>query len=158
MVSERRKRRRATPGWRTTEDVARRQNIADAATEFEPVGPGAWKSQVSRFRVIIYLCAAPNANISVPREQCGEYATAFGWDVVAVIEDRDGLGHPGEREGLKRVLERIEQREAGAVLTPSRSMISPVAEEYAEISRRIEKWGAFLQVAHTEPARARAER
>ncbi|MGW0707070.1 recombinase family protein [Streptomyces sp. NPDC002643] len=158
MVSQRNKNRGAAHR-RTPEDITRRQNIADAAAgiPFEPAATEGFTSRVTAFRVIIYLCAAPNANISVPRQQCREYAEAFGWEIVATVEDRDGLGHPKQREGLARVLERIERGEAGAVLTPSRSMISPIPQEYAEVARKVEKCGAFLQVAASERMRARTE-
>ena len=94
---------------------------------------------------------------SGPRKEARAYAEAFRWEVVAEIEDRHGLGSPEGREGLKRVIERIARREAGAVLTPWRSMISPLPEEFAEVSRKVEKWGAFLQVTDSDRARARAE-
>jgi hypothetical protein len=103
-------------------------------------------SKVSRFRVVIYLCGARNADLGVPRTQCREYAGAFGWDVVAEIEETEGLNNPAERDGLARAIEHVKEERAGAVLTPWRTMISPIAREYDETARSIEKWGGFLQV------------
>lgn len=75
----------------------------------------------------------------------------FGWDVVAVIEDTTGLLPPQGRDGLMRAIERIQVREAGAVLTAWRSMISPVQAEFDEVAAEIEKAGGFLHVKDWSP-------
>ena len=107
---------------------------------------------------MLYLCGAANADLSKPRDQCRDYADAFGWEVVAEIEDRDALNSPEGRPGLTEAISRIENREARAVLTPWRSMISPVEEEYHEVSRQIEKRGGFLQVMPSDRARTSTAR
>jgi hypothetical protein len=145
----------ATPPRRTTGERQRRRELANAALG---AAPGeidtAAVPKIDRFRVVIYLCGAPNADISAPHRQCREYAEAFGWEIVAEIEDREGLNHPTGRAGLKAAIERIERKEAGAVLTPWRSMISPVPREYDEVARGVEKWGGFLHVMDADRARA----
>lgn len=156
MVSDKQQGREPTPPRRTLGDVQRRQRLADAAVGI-PLEPHDWTSQVARFRVVIYLCGAANADMSVPLQEAKGYAEAFGWDVTAVIEERAGLGHPKDRSGLDEAMERLKQKEAGAVLTPWRSMISPIAEEYAEVARLAEKFGGFLQVVASDRVRARAE-
>lgn len=113
---------------------------------------------VGRLRVVLYLCGAPNADISAPRRECREYAEAFGWEITAVIEDHDGLNKPEGRVGLAQAIERIRNREAGALLTPWRSMISPVRQEYDEVNRKIESAGGFLEVKNSDHARASAAR
>jgi hypothetical protein len=160
MVSEREHGRETAPQRRTVGDIQRRRSLADAAAgvQLDAADANSAAPRVGKFRVVIYLCGAPNADISGPAQACREYADAFRWEVVAEIEDRHGLGVPEGREGLKRAVELIERREAGAVLTPWRSMISPVPEEYAEVARKIEKWGAFLQVMDSDRVRARADR
>lgn len=152
MVGEREQERDAGAGRRTAGQLERRRGLADASVGMLP----GESSAVGRFQVIIYLCSAPNTDVSGLLEEARAYAEAFRWEVVAEIEDRHGLGHPEDREGLTRVIERIERREAGAVLTPWRSMISPIPEEFAEVSRQIEQWGAFLQVTDSDRARVRA--
>lgn len=95
---------------------------------------------------MIYLCGAPGANVGVPRQECTEYAEAFGWQVVGVIEDHAGLLPPEGRDGLRQAVGRIEGGEVGAVLTAWRSMISPIPHEYDQVSREIERAGGFLHV------------
>lgn len=113
---------------------------------------------VGRVQVVLYLCGAANADLRQPRDQCREYANAFGWEVVAEVEDRDGLSSPEGRTGLAQAIERVKAKEARAVLTPWRSMISPLQKEYDEVSRQIEKWGGFLQVMPGDRSRASAAR
>jgi hypothetical protein len=36
-------------------------------------------SGVERFKVIVYLCTAANADPAVARGECVEYADMFGW-------------------------------------------------------------------------------
>ncbi|MEU9975078.1 hypothetical protein [Streptomyces sp. NPDC051014] len=141
MVSES-ERDEPKAGRRTDGDRQRRQTLNDAANGIE------------RFRVVIYVCTALNADASIPIGKCRQYAQAFGWDVVAEIEERDTLRRPAQREGLTRAIERIEQRQAGAVLTPWPSMVSTSPEEYHEVARLIEKWGGFLHVMDGAKAQA----
>ncbi|MFJ1749862.1 recombinase family protein [Streptomyces sp. NPDC088116] len=115
-------------------------------------------AKVSRFRVVIYLCGAPNANLSAEQDRCHGYAEAFGWEIAAEIEDRDRLNKPEGRTGLAQALERIKRREAGVLLTPWRSMISPVPQEFDEVARKVESAGGFLQVMDSDGARATAAR
>ncbi|MGI5196906.1 recombinase family protein [Streptomyces sp. CA-288835] len=115
-------------------------------------------TSVGRLRVVLYLCGAPNADISAPRRKCREYAEAFGWEITAEIEDHDGLNEPDGRVGLAQAIERIRGGEAGALLTPWRSMISPVQREYNEVNRKIESAGGFLEVQNSDLARASAAR
>ncbi|MEU8695616.1 hypothetical protein [Streptomyces sp. NPDC048665] len=110
--------------------------------------------KIERFRVVMYLCGAPNSNLSEPRHECQEYAEAFGWEIAAEIEDRDGLNDPESRTGLGQAVEHIRNKEAGALLTPWRSMTSPVPQEYDEVARKIEGAGGFLHVMDTDRARA----
>ncbi|MEU3255006.1 recombinase family protein [Streptomyces sp. NPDC006997] len=130
---------------RSEGDLQRRRALADAAA-----------GVVQRFRCVIYLCAAPNTNIAVPREECTEYAQAFGWEITEVIEERAGLLPPRGRAGLERALGYVSSGEAGAVLTAWRSMISSLPQEYDEVAREIEKSGGFLHVKHSARTEQRA--
>ncbi|MDX3453987.1 hypothetical protein PV396_18880 [Streptomyces sp. ME02-8801-2C] len=143
-----------TTARRTEGDLARRRALADAASGVLPgeaeVAAGA--ARIQRFRCVIYLCGAPNADIGAPRKECTEYAEAFGWEITSVIEDRVGLLPPDGREGLVRAIDSVKGGEAGAVLTAWRSMISPVPQEYDQIAGEIEKAGGFLHVKDSERA------
>ncbi|MER6911360.1 hypothetical protein ABT354_06780 [Streptomyces sp. NPDC000594] len=138
-----------SPTVRTDGDRRRRRNLADAAAGCVAVGddgPGRPAARTERFRVVVYLCGAPGADLSAPRRACADYIDSLGWHVVAVIEDRDGLGPPDIRLGLRQALVHVREQRAGAVLTPWRSMISPLPQEYNEVARRVESSGGFLQV------------
>ncbi|WP_228386562.1 hypothetical protein [Streptomyces katsurahamanus] len=74
-----------------------------------------------------------------------------------MVEDRDGLNPPDGRTGLQEAIERVAEKRAGAVLTPSRSMISPVPQEYNEIARKVESAGGFLQIIDVACAASRDE-
>ncbi|MFD4831014.1 hypothetical protein ACFWPV_14360 [Streptomyces uncialis] len=129
---------------RSEADRARRRQIADAAYGVAPDVP-----QIQQFRVVVYLCGDPRTDFSEARQECLTYATAFGWVVEAVVEDRDWLVAPSGRTGLCRAIEYVRERRAGAVLTPRGSMISSVPQECDETARKIEKLGGFLQVMGT---------
>jgi hypothetical protein len=133
---------------RTEGDLRRRQALADAAAGISPgeADVPAEAAKIERFRCVIYLCGAPNANIGVPRKECTEYAEAFGWEITGLIEDHTGLLPPEGRDGLRQAVDRIKRGEAGAVLTAWRSMISPVPQEYDQVTREIENAGGFLHV------------
>jgi hypothetical protein len=55
---------------------------------------------------------------------------------------------PKGRDGLATAIARVEGKQADAILTAYRSMISPRAEEYGEVASDIEKAGGFLVVRH----------
>lgn len=133
---------------RTDGELRRRQALADAAAGVRPgeADVPAEAAKVERFRCVIYLCGAPNTDITAPCQECTEYAEAFGWEITGVIEERAGLLSPHGRDGLGRAVEHIKSGEAGAVLTAWRSMISSVPQEYDEVAREIEKAGGFLHV------------
>jgi hypothetical protein len=133
---------------RTEGDLRRRQALADAAAGISPgeADVPAEAAKVERFRCVIYLCGAPNANIGAPRKECIEYAEAFGWEITGLIEDHTGFLPPEGRDGLRQAVDRIKRGEAGAVLTAWRSMISPVPQEYDQVAREIENAGGFLHV------------
>ncbi|WP_399926375.1 hypothetical protein [Streptomyces kanamyceticus] len=132
-----------TPTGRSDGDLRRRRALADAAAGIGPEESG----RIKRFRCVIYLCGAPQANIVGPRIDCVEYAEAFGWEITEVIEERAGLLPPQGRDGLGRAVRWVRRGEAGAVLTACRSMISAVPGEYDELASEIEKAGGFLHVA-----------
>lgn len=94
---------------RTEGDLRRRQALADAATGIPPgdVDVPAEAAKIERFRCVIYLCSAPNANTEAPRKECTEYAKAFGWEITGVVEDHAGLLPPDGREGLRQAVDRI---------------------------------------------------
>ncbi|MGW7578276.1 hypothetical protein [Streptomyces sp. NPDC054765] len=147
---------------RTEGYLKRRQALADAATGIPAgeVDAPAEAAKFHRFRCVVYLCGAPNANIEVPRRECTAYAKAFGWEIAGVVEDHAGLLPPDGREGLRQAVDRIKGGEAGAVLTAWRSMISPVPQEYDQVTREIETAGGFLHVmdsAGAEDALTRGE-
>lgn len=104
-------------------------------------------------RVVVYLCTAPNARTAPLRTACVDAASAYAWEVVAIIEDREGLLPPQGRPGLDEVMKRITNGEVGAVVTAWRSMISPLVGEYDEIARQIEKAGGFLYVLDSDQNR-----
>lgn len=146
--------RQGRTGIRRTEgELRRRAGLADAAAG---VAPGeadvpARAARIERFRCVIYLCGAARTDMAAPRKECTEYAEAFGWEIADVIEEYAGLLPPHGRPGLGRAVEYVNSRAAGAVLTAWRAMISPVAQEYDEVARAIERAGGFLHVK--EPAR-----
>lgn len=133
---------------RSQGDLRRRQALADAAAAISPgeADVPAEAAKIERFRCVIYLCGAPRTNIAGPRQECTEYAEAFGWEITEVIEERAGLLPPQGRDRLWQAVEHIRSGEAGAVLTAWRSMISSVPQEYDEVAREIEKAGGFLHV------------
>ncbi|MFH9075091.1 hypothetical protein [Streptomyces alboflavus] len=138
---------------RTEGELRRRAGLADAAAG---VAPGAADvparaARIERFRCVIYLCGAAHTDMTAPRAECTEYAEAFGWEITDVIEEHAGLLPPHGRPGLGRAVACVNSRTAGAVLTAWRSMISPVAQEFDEVAREIERAGGFLHVK--EPAR-----
>ncbi|GGS24982.1 hypothetical protein AB0E75_03070 [Streptomyces griseoviridis] len=134
---------------RTEGDLRRRRALADAAAGMPPI---------ERFHCVIYLCGAPGTDIAGPREECAEYAEAFGWGITDVIEERVGLLPPQGREGLKRAVEHVRSEAAGAVLTSCRSMISSVPQEFDEVAREVEKAGGFLHVMAAARGGQRAAR
>ncbi|MGY1452565.1 hypothetical protein [Streptomyces sp. SS8] len=137
-------------GTRRTEGELRlRRSLADAAAGVAPgeAGVSAEAARTERFRCVVYLCGAPNTDITGPREECTKHAEAFGWEITGVIEERVGLLPPQGRDGLRQAVEHIRSGEAGAVLTAWRSMVSPVPQEYDEVAREIEKAGGFLELA-----------
>ncbi|GAA2351402.1 hypothetical protein SVIO_037190 [Streptomyces violaceusniger] len=105
---------------------------------------------VERFKVIVYVCTAANADPSSPRQECVEHAEMYGWDVVATIMDNTGLSAPQERTGLSEAIERVRAKEAGAILTAYRSMISPRQDEYDQAVAEVEAAGGFLAVRDRE--------
>ncbi|MFH8515200.1 recombinase family protein [Streptomyces gelaticus] len=111
--------------------------------------------KIERFRVVIYMCGAPNADLRRAQDEAYEYAEAFGWEVAAEIEDRHGLGKPEDRPGLAQAIERVKNKEAGALLAPWRSVISPIPQEFDEVSRKVESAGGFLHVMDSDRARAK---
>ncbi|MQS36143.1 hypothetical protein FFZ77_11190 [Streptomyces katsurahamanus] len=151
--------RHGPPSPRTEGDRLRRRNLADAASGVQPDTPhgSAQVSRIERFRAVVYLCGAPNADLTAPRRRCTEYAETLGWSIDGVVEDRDGLNPPDGRTGLQEAIERVAEKRAGAVLTPSRSMISPVPQEYNEIARKVESAGGFLQIIDVACAASRDE-
>ncbi|MFB7499201.1 recombinase family protein [Streptomyces sp. NPDC056161] len=149
MVSTEGGQRQGRTGVRRTErDLRRRQALADAAAGVFPgeADVPAEAARIERFRCVIYLCGAPSTDFAAPREECTEYAEAFGWEITDVIEERAGLLPPYGRAGLGQAVECVRSGEAGAVLTAWRSMISSVPQEYDEVAREIEKAGGFLHV------------
>jgi hypothetical protein len=148
-----------TPPLRSEGDQQRRRNIADAAAD---VWPGetpvpAEAGRIERFRCVIYLCGAPNADIAGPRKECTDYAVAFGWEIAGEFLDGEGLLPATGREGLSQAVELIRSRQAGVLLTPWRSMISPIPQEYDQVAREVEKAGGFLHVMDTDRPRPRTE-
>ncbi|MEU9334030.1 hypothetical protein AB0D49_12850 [Streptomyces sp. NPDC048290] len=133
---------------RTEGQSRRRRALADAAAGIAPGASGlhTGTTRIGRFRCVIYLCGASRTDIDAPRQACAEYARTFGWVVTQVIEERAGLLPPQGREGLREAVEHVRQGSAGAVLTAWRAMISPVAREYDEVAREIERAGGFLHV------------
>ncbi|MGI5353285.1 S8 family serine peptidase [Streptomyces sp. CA-250714] len=129
-------------------DRKRCQALADHAAGHVPGEGGVptHAKKVEQFRVVIYLCAAPNADTTEPRRECIEYASVSGWDIVETIEDRAGLLPPEGREGLSRAVEMVEQKKADTVLTARRTMISTIPQKYDEVAREAEKAGGFLHV------------
>ncbi|WPB93638.1 hypothetical protein [Streptomyces malaysiensis] len=105
---------------------------------------------VERFKVIVYVCTAANADLSLSRQECIEHAEMYGWDVVATIVDNTGLSAPQGRMGLSEAVERIKANEAGAILIAYRSMISPRQDEYDQIVAEVEEVGGFLAVRDRE--------
>lgn len=159
--TERGQRQEPTKARRTESDLRRRRTLADAAAGVPPGDAGASgkATRRGRFRCVIYLCGDPHADTAELRRDCTEYAEAFCWEITAVIEDGAGAPPPPDRTGLRQAIEHVRSGGAGAVVTARRSMISPVAREYDQVTREIEKAGGFLHVMaaasgrpHTEPA------
>ncbi|MEU6960187.1 recombinase family protein [Streptomyces chrestomyceticus] len=144
-------RQEPTKARHTEGSLRRRKTLADAAVGISPdeADVPTEPTGVARFRCVIYLSGAPDADLRAPREECTGYAGAFGWDIADVIEEHAGLLPPDGRDGLRRAVEHVQLGGAGAVLTAWRSMISPVPQEYDAIAREIEKAGGFLHVPNT---------
>ncbi len=97
-----------------------------------------------RFGCIVYLAGTGAKVTSRLREETQAYVEAIGWRVVVAVEEAETSLPPGKRKGLKRALDMIEAGEAGAIVTPWRSMISPDADEYHELNRTLYAAGGFV--------------
>ncbi|MFE2599716.1 hypothetical protein ACFXCZ_25005 [Streptomyces sp. NPDC059396] len=145
---------KATPLARTEGDLKRRRNIADAATGISSAEADApTEVRFGRFRCVIYVSGASNADLAELRHECTEYADALGWEIAGEFEDREGLLPPVGRAGLTAAVERLKSVGAGAVVTPWRSIISPLPQEYDEVARVIERAGGFLHCMDSDRVR-----
>ncbi|MER7771793.1 hypothetical protein [Kitasatospora sp. NPDC096140] len=100
------------------------------------------------FQVVLYLT---KANSSFPERElraCEDYAKAFNWGIdLIVVDDEAATKGPDHRPMLRAALQRVLDRQAGAILVPSKSAISPIEGEFADFSKRVEKASGFIQVA-----------
>ncbi|MBV6701260.1 hypothetical protein KV557_29820 [Kitasatospora aureofaciens] len=102
---------------------------------------------IERLQVVIYLSKTTSAFPELEMRSCEEYALTFGWDVSLTVVDDDMETPPDRRPKLQVALQRLKDKQAGAILVPSRATISPIDGEYDEFARQVEKAGGFLQVA-----------
>ncbi|MFJ9774101.1 hypothetical protein ACIRVF_23145 [Kitasatospora sp. NPDC101157] len=100
-----------------------------------------------RFQVVIYPAKPTSAFPELEMRTCENYALAHHWDVALTVLDDETDKPPEQRPLLLAALQTISDRTAGAILTPSRTAISPIGGEFDEFAAQVEKAGGFLQVA-----------
>ncbi|MFE4174526.1 hypothetical protein ACFRR7_21150 [Streptomyces sp. NPDC056909] len=156
VSSENSQRQGGTPPARSGGDRKRRRNLVDASAGVSS-GKADAPAKVGRFLCVIYLCGAPNADLAGLRHECVEYVGALGWEIAGEFEDREGMLPPVGRAGLTNAVERVKSSDARAVVTPRRSMISLMPQEYDEVASVIEGAGGFLHTMDVDRARAHPE-
>ncbi|MFD5464631.1 hypothetical protein ACFWIQ_17690 [Kitasatospora sp. NPDC127059] len=101
-----------------------------------------------RLQVVIYLAKPDSAFPERELGQCEAYARTFNWDIsLIVVDDEVDVRGPEHRPMLQAALRQILDRQAGAILVPSKATISPIEGEFNEFAERVEKAAGFIQVA-----------
>ncbi|MEU9047083.1 MULTISPECIES: hypothetical protein [unclassified Kitasatospora] len=110
--------------------------------------PTSCNNPTPPFRVVMYLARSgsgfPEHELSV----CEAYAGAFNWGIdLIVVDDEVNRKGPEHRPMLRAALQRVLDRQAGAILVPHKAAISPIEGEFDDFSKRVEKASGFIQVA-----------
>ncbi|MBD0695331.1 hypothetical protein BG452_19965 [Streptomyces sp. CBMA123] len=101
-----------------------------------------------RLQVVIYLGKTNSAFPERELSLCEAYALAFDWDIsLIVVDDEVDVRGPEHRPMLQAALRQILDRQAGAILVPTKATISPIEGEFNEFAERVEKASGFIQVA-----------
>ncbi|MER7674973.1 hypothetical protein ABTY61_41900 [Kitasatospora sp. NPDC096128] len=99
-------------------------------------------------QVVIYLAKVDSAFPERDLSTCESYAHAFNWGIsLIVVDDQVDVRGPGHRPMLQAAFRQITDRQAGAILVPSKATISPIEGEFNEFAERVEKASGFIQVA-----------
>ncbi|MGA5822362.1 hypothetical protein ACPC54_31400 [Kitasatospora sp. NPDC094028] len=101
-----------------------------------------------RLQVVVYLARSGSTFPERELRACESYALAFHWGIsLIVVDDSVDTTAPERRPMLQAALQRVRSKAACAILVPAKSAISPIAGEFDEFSRHVEKAGGFVQVA-----------
>ncbi|MQS10927.1 hypothetical protein F7Q99_01180 [Streptomyces kaniharaensis] len=103
-------------------------------------------SSIQSFQAVIYLPRIGPTFPELEMRSCEDYALAFGWGISLTVVDDDMETPPDRRAKLQVALRRIKDKQASAILVPSKATISPIDGEYHEFARQVEKAGGFVQV------------
>ncbi|MEU9079636.1 hypothetical protein [Kitasatospora sp. NPDC048538] len=103
---------------------------------------------MDRLQVVMYLAKTDAGFPERELRVCERYAAAFDWGVsLIVVDDEVDVRGPEHRPMLRAALQRLLDREAGAILVPTKATISPIDGEFNEFAERVEKASGFIQVA-----------
>ncbi|MFE4516936.1 hypothetical protein ACFRMQ_22390 [Kitasatospora sp. NPDC056783] len=103
---------------------------------------------VDRLQVVMYLAKTHSHFPERELRTCEAYAKAFDWGIdLIVVDDETTRAEPERRPMLRAALQRLQDRQAGAILVPSKATISPIDGEFNDFAKRVEKASAFIQVA-----------
>jgi hypothetical protein len=96
---------------------------------------------------VVYLCTTVHTNPQPLLRACDTYAGKRGWRVVDSLHDATGQSDPTrtrERPALARAIETLTTTDASVLLTVSPEMISTLATEYHQVTRRVARAGGFI--------------
>ncbi|MEV7770040.1 hypothetical protein [Kitasatospora sp. NPDC086791] len=111
-------------------------------------GSTSCNNPVPAFRAVLYLAKNDSGFPERELSACEAYAKAFDWGIdLIVVDDETSRKGPECRPMLRAALQRVLDRQAGAILVPSRAAISPIEGEFNDFSKRVEKASGFIQVA-----------
>ncbi|MFD7452695.1 hypothetical protein [Kitasatospora sp. NPDC059827] len=100
------------------------------------------------FQVVTYLAKANSLFPEQELRRCENYARAFNWGIsLIVVDDEANVRAPEFRPMLQAAFRQVLDRQAGAILVPSKATISPIDGEFNEFAQRVEKAAGFIQVA-----------
>ncbi|MFE6051570.1 hypothetical protein ACFQ6N_12470 [Kitasatospora sp. NPDC056446] len=103
---------------------------------------------IPRFQVVLYLARTGSDFPESDLRRCEAYAGAFDWGIdLIVLDDETTRRGPDDRPMLRAALRRVLDRQAGAILVPSKASISPIEGEFNDFAKRVEKASGFIQVA-----------
>ncbi|WP_051830476.1 MULTISPECIES: hypothetical protein [Streptomyces] len=99
-------------------------------------------------QVVMYLARTNSHFPDRELTMCEAYANAFNWGIdLIVMDDEAPRRAPEHRPMLRAALQRLLDKQAGAILVPSRATISPIEGEFNDFAKQVEKASGFIQVA-----------